>query len=162
MQTFTANEAKTRFGELLDRVQREPVQVTKHNRVIGVMVSAEDYQSMRAYYVDRLQRTMRETAEAAAAKGLTDEKLAQLLNEETYDVLCEISKERKCSIHSLMTNALQQYAQIESQKEVFRKDTLKAWEEYKTTGLHVSADKVSQWLNSIGTDNEQAAPECHL
>jgi len=33
MQTFTANEAKTRFGEMIDRVQREPVQVTRHNRV---------------------------------------------------------------------------------------------------------------------------------
>jgi len=82
MQTFTANEAKTRFGELLDRVQREPVQVTKHNRVVGVMVSAEDYQSMRKFYADRLRRTLQETAEEAAAKGLTDEKLAQLLNDE--------------------------------------------------------------------------------
>ena len=25
MQTFTANEAKTRFGEFMDRAQREPV-----------------------------------------------------------------------------------------------------------------------------------------
>jgi len=83
MQTFTANEAKTRFGELIDRVQREPIQVTRRNRVVGVMVSAEDYQGMRAFYVDRLQRTMRETAEHAAAKGLTDEKLEQLLADES-------------------------------------------------------------------------------
>lgn len=79
MQTFTANEAKTRFGELIDRVQREPVQVTRHNRVVGVMVSAEDYGAMRAFYADRLRRTFRQSAEDAAAKGLTDEKLAQLL-----------------------------------------------------------------------------------
>jgi len=83
MQTFTANEAKTRFGELIDRVQREPVQVTRRNRVVGVMVSADDYQGMRAYYVDRLQRTMQETAEQAAFKGLTDEKLEQLLADES-------------------------------------------------------------------------------
>ncbi len=50
MQTFIANEAKTRFGELLDRVQRAPVQVTRHNRVVGVMVSAEDYEAMRRFY----------------------------------------------------------------------------------------------------------------
>lgn len=29
MLTFTANDAKTRLGELLDRVQREPVQVAR-------------------------------------------------------------------------------------------------------------------------------------
>jgi prevent-host-death family protein len=37
MQTITANEAKTRFGELIDRVQREPVRVTRRNRVVGVL-----------------------------------------------------------------------------------------------------------------------------
>jgi len=83
MQTLTANEAKTRFGELIDRVQRAPVQVTRRNRVVGVMVSAQDYYQMRAFYADRLRRTMRETAEAAAARGLTDEKLAQLLADES-------------------------------------------------------------------------------
>jgi len=83
MQTFTANEAKTRFGEMIDRVQREPVQVTRRNRVVGVMVSAEDYQGMRAFYVGRLQRTLQQTAEHAAAQGLTDEKLEQLLADES-------------------------------------------------------------------------------
>ena len=39
METFTANEAKTRFGEFLDLAQREPVRVSRHERVIGVMVS---------------------------------------------------------------------------------------------------------------------------
>jgi prevent-host-death family protein len=38
MQTITANEAKARFDELIDRVQREPVRVTRRNRVVGVMV----------------------------------------------------------------------------------------------------------------------------
>lgn len=82
MQTFTANEAKTRFGELIDRVQREPIQVTRHNRVVGVMVSAEDYHAMREFYADRLRRTLKQNAEEAAAKGLTDEKLEQLLADE--------------------------------------------------------------------------------
>ncbi len=82
MQTFTANEAKTRFGELIDWVQREPIQVTRRNRVVGVMVSAEDYQAMREFYADRLRRTLKQSAEEAADKGLTDEKLEQLLADE--------------------------------------------------------------------------------
>lgn len=83
MQTFTANEAKTRFGEVLDRVQRAPVQVTRHNRVVGVMVSAEDYEAMRRFYADRLRKTLRDTADEAAAAGLIEEKLAQLLADES-------------------------------------------------------------------------------
>jgi prevent-host-death family protein len=79
MQTYTANEAKTRFGEFLDKVQREPVRVMRHDRVVGVMVSAEDYEAMRAFYADRLLHTMDNAAAAAAQAGLTPEKLAELL-----------------------------------------------------------------------------------
>lgn len=83
MQTFTANEAKTRFGEFLDRAQREPVRVMRHNRVVGVMISAEDYEAMRAFYADRLRRTLNESAKYAVAQGLTEEKLAELLADES-------------------------------------------------------------------------------
>ncbi|THF65430.1 type II toxin-antitoxin system Phd/YefM family antitoxin [Pseudothauera nasutitermitis] len=83
MLTFTANEAKTRFGELLDRVQREPVQVARRNRVVGVMVSPEDYAAMRAFYADRLRRTLEQTADAAAAQGLTEAELEKLLADES-------------------------------------------------------------------------------
>jgi prevent-host-death family protein len=74
MQTFAANEAKTRFGEFLDRVQREPVRVIWHARVVGVMVSAEDYEAMRAFDANRLLHTMDKAADSAAA-GLTPDKL---------------------------------------------------------------------------------------
>jgi prevent-host-death family protein len=83
MQTYTANEAKTRFGEFLDRVQREPVRVMRHDRVVGVMVSTEDYEAMRVFYADRLLKTMDETAAAAERAGLTPEKLAELLADES-------------------------------------------------------------------------------
>jgi len=83
MQTYTANEAKTRFGEFLDKVQREPVRVMRHDRVAGVMVSAEDYEAMRSFYADRLLKTMDATADAATRAGLTPEKLAGLLADES-------------------------------------------------------------------------------
>ena len=83
MQTYTANEAKTRFGEFLDRVQREPVRVMRHDRVVGVMVSAEDYEAMRTFYADRLRKTMNETALMAEKAGLTPEILEQLLSDES-------------------------------------------------------------------------------
>jgi len=54
MQTITANEAKTRFGE--------------------------DDHRMRTFHAERLRRTLRQSAEEAAAKGLTDEALEALLN----------------------------------------------------------------------------------
>ena len=81
--SYTANEAKTRFGEFIDRVQQGPVRVTRRERVVGVMVSAEDYEGMRAFYADRLQNTMSRMAERAAAQGLTPAALAKLLADES-------------------------------------------------------------------------------
>ncbi|WP_411726982.1 type II toxin-antitoxin system Phd/YefM family antitoxin [Methyloglobulus sp.] len=83
MQTVTASQAKSRFGEFLDRVQREPVRVIRHNRVVGVMVSAEDYEAMCAFYSDRLRQTLNECANSAATAGLSEEKLAELLADES-------------------------------------------------------------------------------
>lgn len=70
MQTYTANEAKTRFGEFLDRVQREPVRVMRHERVVGVMVSAQDYAAMRAVQVDQLDQALENTVLGARVKEL--------------------------------------------------------------------------------------------
>lgn len=83
MQTFSANDAKVRFGEFLDLAQREPVRVTRRDRVVGVMVSAQDYEAMRAFYADRLRHTLSESAQAAEAAGLTEEGLARLLADES-------------------------------------------------------------------------------
>lgn len=83
MQSFTANEAKTRFGEFLDQVQREPVAVLRHDRRVGVMVSAQDYEAMRRFYANRLQNTLIESANAASQAGLTPDVIEVLLKDES-------------------------------------------------------------------------------
>ena len=80
MQSFTANQAKTQFGQFLDTAQREPVKVMKHDRVVGVMVSAKDYEAMRLFYADRLQHRLTQSAQLAEAAGLTENKLDELLS----------------------------------------------------------------------------------
>ena len=83
MQTFTANEAKTQFGQFIDMAQREPVRVVGRDRVVGVMVSAQDYEAMREFYANRLQHTLRETAVEAERAGMTPELLEALLRDES-------------------------------------------------------------------------------
>ncbi len=82
MQTMTANQAKTQFGAFIDMAQKEPVRVMRHDRVVGVMVSASDYEAMRAFFADRLVRTLDQTAAQAAAAGLTSAQLETLLAKE--------------------------------------------------------------------------------
>jgi PHD/YefM family antitoxin component YafN of YafNO toxin-antitoxin module len=77
VQTITANEAKTRFGEFLDLAQREPVRVLRHDRVIGVMVSAQDYEAMRVFYANRLAQNLSNSAtQANLSQGQLDALLA--------------------------------------------------------------------------------------
>ena len=83
MQTFPANQAKPHFGEFLDLVQREPVQVRKRDRVVGVMVSAQDFEAMRAFYANRLQNTLAQNAANVAAQGLAEADINSLLADES-------------------------------------------------------------------------------
>jgi predicted transcriptional regulator len=72
-----------------------------------------------------------------------------------------LAEARHRTSHWLMREAITQYVEREEKREAFRQDTLKAWEEYRTTGLHATADEVNAWLASWGTDDERPAPECH-
>ncbi len=83
MLSMTANEAKTHFGEFLDKAQREPVRVLRHDRVVGVMVSAQDYEAMREFFANRLLHTLDESAGAAASAGLTPAEVDALLADES-------------------------------------------------------------------------------
>ena len=54
MSTFAAREAKTRFGELLDTAQREPVTIEKHGRRVAVVLSASEYDALVAVKREQL------------------------------------------------------------------------------------------------------------
>ena len=60
MQTMTANEAKTRFGELLIDAQREAVQISKNGKPVAVMMSLEDYEQLEAMKMEMLQAKVSE------------------------------------------------------------------------------------------------------
>lgn len=46
--TFSAKDAKTRFGELLDEALGRPVGITKHDRLTAYVVSKRDFEAMVA------------------------------------------------------------------------------------------------------------------
>lgn len=51
LTTFSAKDAKARFGELLDKALGRPVGITKHDRLTAYVVSKTDFESM----VERMQ-----------------------------------------------------------------------------------------------------------
>ena len=83
MKTFTALEAKNRFGQVIDAAQREPVTVTRQGRPSVVIVSADEYQRRSRRAWQNLLTVMEETGRYAAEQGLTEEVLDQLLADES-------------------------------------------------------------------------------
>lgn len=71
-----------------------------------------------------------------------------------------LAEARKRTSHWIMREAISQYVEREEKREALRQETLEAWEEFRETGLHATAEEVDKWLESWGTDNELPTPEC--
>ncbi|MDW8844973.1 type II toxin-antitoxin system Phd/YefM family antitoxin [Erwinia pyri] len=69
MLSFTANQAKTQFGELINKAQREPVSITKNGKPSVVVISADDYQLIEQMKMEQLRSKLaRSIAQVEAGK----------------------------------------------------------------------------------------------
>jgi antitoxin (DNA-binding transcriptional repressor) of toxin-antitoxin stability system len=92
MLTLTSVEAQSRFGELIDRSQREPVQVTRRGRPVAYVICDQDMQTLNAlsarreaasswYTQYRASLAQQQAADPQVANALTDEQVTQLVHE---------------------------------------------------------------------------------
>lgn len=65
MQSMSANDAKARFGQLLDTARREPVTIEKHGRPVAVMVSKEDFDEIEKIRLAYLRSQVKAGIEAS-------------------------------------------------------------------------------------------------
>lgn len=83
------------------------------------------------------------------------------LDDEMKERVQHVADSRKRTYRWIMREAIAQYVEREEKREALRQDTLKAWEEFRETGLRATAEEVDRWLASWGTEEEEPAPECH-
>ncbi|MBK7509787.1 MAG: CopG family ribbon-helix-helix protein [Comamonadaceae bacterium] len=84
------------------------------------------------------------------------------IDDDTKARVKRLADARHRTSHWLMREAITQYVAREEKREAFRQDTLKAWEEYRTTGLHVTADEADAWLDQLEQGNDIEPPACHV
>ena len=72
MDTLSASQAKTHFGDLLIKAQRAPVQINKNGKSVAVVISAEDYASMEALKLRLVQARARQAEADIEAGSLVD------------------------------------------------------------------------------------------
>lgn len=82
MRAVSATKAKQSFAEVLDTAQREPVVIRRHKRDIAVLVSPQEYERIHRQKVAELNRFADRISEQAAARGMNEAVLEQLLADE--------------------------------------------------------------------------------
>lgn len=83
MDTIPAADAKTNFGALLDKAQREPVTISKNGRAVAVLMSATAFEDHQRLKLELLRQEVR--------KGLDEAERGHVLSAE--QAFTELDKE---------------------------------------------------------------------
>ena len=82
MQHISDADAKQGFDSLLDVVQHEPVTIRKQERDVAVLLSQQEYDRIYGLNLNEFHEACQRLSDEARARGLTEEKLADILADE--------------------------------------------------------------------------------
>ena len=81
MRYISASEAKQGLGAVIDAAQREPVVIRCQKRDVAVLLSMAEYEKLTRLNVEEFQRFCDRIGERALERGMTEERLANILRD---------------------------------------------------------------------------------
>lgn len=87
--------------------------------------------------------------------------VAVKLDQDIRERIKRLADARHRTMHWMMREAIQQYVEREEKREAFRRDGIRAWNEYQATGLHVALEEADAWLARLESGQDVEPPECH-
>jgi len=72
MKVVSANEAKTQFGDMLLKVQRNPIQINRNGKPVAVLLSADEYNDIESLKLSLLQARAARAKDDIASGNLQD------------------------------------------------------------------------------------------
>jgi predicted transcriptional regulator len=83
------------------------------------------------------------------------------INDELKQRIDSLAKSKKRTAHWIMRKAIEEYVIREEKRQSFVSEAQQSWKDYQQNGLHLRFDEIADWMNSWGTEQEKAIPECH-
>jgi len=83
------------------------------------------------------------------------------IDEDIKSRVKRLADARQRTAHWLMREAITQYVEREEKREAFRQETLKAWEAFRSNGLHATGTEVDGWMSQLEEGNDVEPPEGH-
>ena len=84
------------------------------------------------------------------------------LDEEQKGRVQHLAEARRRTSHWIMREAIAQYVEREEKRESFKQDALRAWEDYQSTGLHLTLEDADAWLAKLEAGEDVEPPKCHV
>jgi prevent-host-death family protein len=81
MRYVSATEAKQGFAAVLDAAQSEPVVIRRQNREVAVVLSFKEFDRLRGINISEFEQFCDRIGREAGARGLSEDKLAEILDE---------------------------------------------------------------------------------
>ena len=75
--------------------------------------------------------------------------------------IASLATDKKRTPHYLMKDAVLEYVEREEARQNFIAAAESSFEHYKETGLHISLDEFSTWIDDIQQDPGGRVPACH-
>jgi predicted transcriptional regulator len=83
------------------------------------------------------------------------------LDPEMKERVQKIAADQRRTPHWVMREAISRYVKDAEKRAQFYRDGQAAWEDYQTTGLHLTNDEVNAWFDRLDAGERVALPECH-
>jgi len=84
------------------------------------------------------------------------------LDDADRDRIASLASAKKRTPHYLMKEAILAYVQAEETRQNFIAAAESSFEHYKETGLHITLDEFSQWVDTVQETPEAPVPACHM
>ena len=83
------------------------------------------------------------------------------IDQNLKDRLAKLASQQKRSAHSLASQAIEKLVDDQEKLQAWNQSCVDSFNEYKSTGLHVTHEEVEKWMDSWGSNDELPPPQCH-